>query len=265
MHEIKNNLNAPTAPTRAPTNEDSVEHGEQSQSISFKGLLTNKLLAALPARDFQRLLPGLEPVRLTASKNLYGFGEEIQYAYFPEDAVISQLYLLTDGATTETAIIGREGMIGLSTLLTPNQPTYLMKVLVAGSALRMKIDVLKDEFKRGDAVQRLLFAYAGARIAQTSQKAVCNGRHKVDERLCCWLLLVNERAGGNELTLTHEQIAHHLGVRRAGVTRVANALREKGIISYCRGVIRILDIPSLSAAACECYHVLKTKTELKIY
>lgn len=228
------------------------------QSDSINALLANKLLAALPASDFKRLLPFLEPISLSAAKDLYTFGEEIQYAYFPEDTVISQLYLLADGAVTETAIIGREGMIGLSAVLSANRPAYLMKVLVAGSALRMRMEILKQEFKQGGALQQLLFNYACTRITQTSQRAVCNGRHKVDERLCCWLLLVHERAGGSALPLTHEQIAHHLGVRRAGVTHVANILRETGVIDYCRGMISVLDRVALESRACECYRMLQT-------
>ncbi|HEX8843635.1 MAG TPA: Crp/Fnr family transcriptional regulator [Pyrinomonadaceae bacterium] len=224
--------------------------------LSLKGLLANKLLSALPTADFARLLPHLEPVSLAANQELHKFGEAIKFSYFPENAVISHLHILADGATTEIAIIGREGMIGLSAILGCHTPSYVTKVLVAGSALRIRNEVLKQEFARGGAFQRLLLKYASARITQISQKAICNGRHKVDERFCAWLLMIQDRAGDGQLSLTQEQISRHLGARRAGVTVVAAALRDKGIISYRRGLIRILDRQALEVAACECYRTL---------
>jgi CRP-like cAMP-binding protein len=231
---------------------------KESGGVPLGGLLTNRLLSALPAEDFARLLPHLEPVSLSADEELYKLGEPISFAYFLENAVVSQLHLLADGNTTETAIIGYEGMIGLSAILSSHLPLYLTQVLLAGSALRIRTDVLKQEFNRGRALQQLMLSYASARLTQISQKAVCNGRHKLEERLCCWLLMIQDRLGNGELRLTQEQIAHHLGARRAGVTCVAAALRDKDIISYRRGVIRILDRSALEAAACECYRTFNS-------
>jgi CRP-like cAMP-binding protein len=165
--------------------------------------------------------------------------------------------MLEDGSTTEAAIIGREGVAGLSAIFAARPPSYWTQVTVAGSALRMSAEVLAEEFARGGAMQSLLLAYASARLAQISQKAVCNARHTVVERLCCWLLMVHDRVGDDELPLTHELIADHLGARRASISEAAMSLRERGIISYTRGQVRIVDRRALEAAACECYRTLK--------
>jgi CRP-like cAMP-binding protein len=221
--------------------------------IPFNGLLTNKLLAILPGPDFARLLPHIEPVSLAAAENLYAFGECIGFAYFPETAVITHLYLLEDGSRTAATIIGNDGMVGLSTIFNSPAPLYTTQITIAGSAMRIDMEVLKEEFARGKALQQVILNYASARITQLSQKAVCNGRHRLDERLFTWLLMLQDRAGDDQLRLTHEQIAHYLGARRAGITNACNALREKGAIDYHRGTIRILDRQVLEGAACGCY------------
>lgn len=227
-----------------------------SKPVAFNGLLTNKLLTELAGEAFTRLLPFLEPVSLTCGEDLYGYGESIDLVYFPETAVLSHLHLLSDGSTVEAALIGNEGLAGLSAIFNSPRPSYWTQVVLAGSALRVKAEVVREEFGRGGAMQQLLLGYASTRIAQLSQRAVCNGRHSVEERLCSWLLMMHDRAGDNELPLTHEQIARHLGTRRAGITEVATTLRERAIISYKRGHLRILDRQSLEAAACECYRTL---------
>jgi CRP-like cAMP-binding protein len=226
------------------------------EAVSFNGLLANRLLAALPGEDFESLFPHLEPVALTAGEDLYPFDKGIHFAYFPESAVISQLHAMADGSTTEAAMIGMEGMVGLSAIFHASQPNYWTRVLVSGSALRISVDILNEAFGRGGALQASLLAYAGMRLAQLSQRAVCSSRHKVEARLCCWLLMVHDRVGEDQLQLTHELIASHLGVRRAGVTENANELRDRNIISYSRGVLRVLDRQRLEAAACECYQRL---------
>jgi len=230
--------------------------GVFDQRIPFNGLLTNKLLAALPGPDFARLLPHMEPVSLSASQNLYSFGDSVSFAYFPETVVVTHLYFLEDGSTTAAALIGNEGMIGLSAIFASAPQSYATQITIAGSALRVDIDTLRQEFFRGEALQKVLLRYASLRLAQLSQKAVCNGRHRLDERLCSWLLMVQDRAGQNRLRLTHEQIAHHLGARRAGITDACNALRSKGVINYRRGAIRISNRDLLEQAACECYATL---------
>jgi CRP-like cAMP-binding protein len=229
--------------------------------VPFNGLLSNKLLTALPGEDFARLLPYLAPVSLSCGQELYGFGESLYDVYFPETAVISHLYLMEDGSMTATSIVGREGLVGLSTIFDARPPSYSTRVTIGGIALRADAEVIKREFARGEAMQSLLLAYTSARLSQLSQRAVCNGRHRVDERLCTWLLMIHDRAGEDQLPLTHEEIAHHLGVRRAGITTVCNFLRESGAINYSRGMIRILDRERLKAAACECYQALTQAVE----
>jgi CRP-like cAMP-binding protein len=226
------------------------------KSVPFNGLLTNKLLTALPGEDFARLLPYLAPVSLSCGEELYGFGESLDDVYFPETSVISHLYLMEDGSMTAASIVGREGLIGLSTIFDARPPSYSAQVTIGGIALRADAEVIKREFARGGAMQSLLLTYTSARLSQLSQRAVCNGRHKVDERLGTWLLMIHDRAGEEQLPLTHEQIAHHLGVRRAGITTACNFLRDSGAITYGRGMIRILDRQRLKAAACECYQAL---------
>lgn len=227
-----------------------------ARPVAFSGLLTNKLLTALPGEDFARMLPHLEPVTLARGGNLYEFDRDVREVYFPENAVVSQLHVLEDGSTTEAALIGREGLVGLSAVFSSPAPTHWTQVTIAGSALRVNVEFLKDEFARGGAVQRALLGYASARLAQVARKAVCNGRHTVVERLCCWLLMLQDRAGDNRLPLTHEQIANHLGTRRAGISEAAGNLRERGVISYARGQVRIVNRQALEQSACECYRAL---------
>jgi CRP-like cAMP-binding protein len=216
-------------------------------------LLTNRLLSALPSEEFARLFPHLEPVSLAAGRVLYKLDEEMRYAYFPETAVVSHLYIMSEGGMTEADMVGREGMTGLSAVFDVPPPAYVSEVALAGSALRARVDVLRQEFARGGALQQTLIRYAAARIALLSRRAVCNGNHRVEERLCTWLLMMHDRAGDQSLALTHERISRHLGSRRAGVTTAATMLRDRGIIDYTRGHIRITDRPALEAAACECY------------
>ncbi|HEV2803113.1 MAG TPA: Crp/Fnr family transcriptional regulator [Pyrinomonadaceae bacterium] len=226
---------------------------KQLNDDSLKSLLTNQLLKGLPEEDFARLWPDLSLVSLSAGENLYGLSEQIRFAYFPENAVASHLYILEDGSTTEAIMIGREGITGLSAVLGAQPAGHWTQVIVGGAALRVEIEVLRREFARGGALQQLLLGYSAERLRQLSWRAVCNGRHSVGERVHCWLLMIHDRVGDNELPLTHEQIARHLGTRRAGVSEVAQALRERGIIDYGRGHLQILDRAALEASACECY------------
>jgi CRP-like cAMP-binding protein len=230
---------------------------KSTRPVPFSGLLTNKLLTALPGEDFARLLPHLEPVSLSTGEDLYGSRGNIHHVYFPETVVISHLYFMEDGSMTSAAIIGREGVVGLSRIYGAHSPSsYLTQVTIGGNALRVETEVIRDEFARGGAMQSLLLNYTSARLAQLSQRAVCNGRHKLDERLCTWVLMIHDRAGEENLPLTHEEIAHHLGARRAGITASCNALRQSGAINYRRGIMRVLDRQRLVEAACECYQAL---------
>jgi CRP-like cAMP-binding protein len=224
---------------------------------SLNELLANKLLSRLPTEDFSRIFPHLEPVSLSVGDVLFKMDEEIHFAYFPETAVVSHLYILADGGMTEADMIGWEGMVGLSSVLNTPPPSCLSEVSLAGNALRVRTEALKREFALGGAMQQLLLNYAGARIAQLSQRAVCNGNHRVEERLCSWLLMMDDRSGGYPLALTHERISRHLGTRRAGVTSAATSLRDRNIIDYKRGLIYVQDREMLERAACECYPAVK--------
>lgn len=221
--------------------------------VSLRGLLVNKLLAALPDEDFARLLPYLVPISLFSGEDLYEVGEGTHFAYFPETVVVSHLHILGGGEMIEAELVGREGMVGLSAIFNLPQPAYFTQAAVPGTALRVKTEFLRMEFARGGALQRLLLGYAGERISQLSQRVVCNSRHRIEERLCSWLLMVHDRAGEDQLPLTHEQIANHLGVRRAGVTETVTSLRKKRIIDSTRGHVRVLDREALESVACECY------------
>jgi CRP-like cAMP-binding protein len=229
----------------------------RAEGDSLNLLLTNRLLSALPAEDFSRLFSHLEPVSLTAGEVLYKLDEEMRYAYFPETAVVSHLFVLTEGGMTEADMVGREGMTGLSAVFNVPPPSYMSEVALSGSALRARVDVLRQEFARGGALQQILVKYAAARIALLSRRAVCNGNHRVEERLCTWLLMMHDRAGDQPLALTHERISRHLGTRRAGVTSAATVLRDRGIIDYTRGHISVTDREALEASACECYPAVR--------
>ena len=234
--------------------------GAEGDSLNL--LLSNRLLSALPADDFTRLFTHLEPVSLAAGEVLYKLDEEMRYAYFPETAVVSHLFILSEGGMTEADMVGREGMTGLTAVFNVPPPTYTSEVALSGSALRARVDVLRQEFARGGAFQQILVKYAAARIAMLARRAVCNGNHRVEERLCTWLLMMHDRAGDAPLALTHERISRHLGTRRAGVTSAATMLRDRGIIDYTRGHIRVTDRAALEAAACECYPAVRESTNI---
>lgn len=233
----------------------------ETRAIPFTGLLTNKLLGGLPGEDFARLLPHLEPVSLSHGDRLYEMGERVAYCYLVESAVVSQIHLLADGSTTEVALIGNEGMVGLSAVFGSPAPSHWSEVLVTGNALRVRAEVLREEFARGGALQRVLLAYTSERLAHLSQRAVCNGRHLLAGRLCSWLLMLDDRLEKGVLALTHEEMARHMGTRRAGVSVIATQLREAGVISYNRGRVSILDRRLLEASACECYRTLRRQTQ----
>lgn len=226
-----------------------------TRTTAFNGLLTNRILTSLPGADFARLLPHLEPVELACDENLYFLGSSPEFVYFPENAVVSHLHVLSDGGTIETDMVGRDGLTGLSAIFNSNPPERWTKVTVGGSALRVKAEVMRHEFALGGGVQQALLVYFTARLAHVSQRAVCNGLHTVEQRFCSWLLMLHDRAGDERLPLTHERIARHLGTRRAGITELATSLRARGHISYSRGLIRVVNREGLEASACECYRL----------
>jgi len=227
--------------------------GYTRNNIAFTGLLTNKILSGLPGPEFSRLLPHLEPVSISTGEFIYELGQQISFLYFPESVVISQLYFLEDGASSGVSIIGSDGFLGLTALLDAPKTGYWAVATVGGNALRIRMEEFRREFVLGGPLQKLVLTYANARMMQLAQRAVCNSRHRLEERLCSWLLMVDDRAQVSELPLTHEAISQHLGTRRAGVTNFCNVLRDNNVIAYQRGVITILDRATLEEAACECY------------
>ena len=217
----------------------------------------NHLLAALPAADYERLLSHLEIVQLPLAWVVYESSREQHYEYFPTDSIVSLLYVMEDGSSAEIAVVGNEGMVGISLFMGGDTTSSRAVVQSAGHAFRAKAGVLSMEFARGDELQHLSLRYTQALMTQMAQTAVCNRHHSVDQQLCRWLLLSMDRLPGNELRMTQELIADMLGVRREGVTGAAGNLQAEGLIHYSRGHITILDRTRLEQRVCECYAVVK--------
>ena len=221
----------------------------------------NLLLAVLPEKDYERLLPQLQLVALDLGHPVYESGGHLQHVYFPVEGIVSLLYVTHGGNSAELAVVGREGMIGISLFMggetTPNRAV----VQSACRAYRLPAQTLKTQFAEGGALQLILLKFTQALITQISQTAVCNLHHSVDQQLCRWLLLSLDRLPDNKLQMTQELIANMLGVRRQGVTESAGKLEREGLISYSRGLITVLDRLGLEKRACECYSVVKSETE----
>lgn len=221
----------------------------------------NHLLTALPGADFERLQPHLKPVPLQLGAALYEPGVEMRHLYFPTNSIVSLLYVMADGASAEIAVVGNEGVVGVSLFMGGETTPSRAVVQSAGHAYRLPGQVLKEEFTRGGAMQHLLLRYTQALLTQMAQTAVCNRHHSLDQQLCRWLLLSLDRLPANELVMTQELIANMLGVRREGVTEAAGHLQEAGLIRYSRGRIAVLDRPGLEARTCECYAVVKRECD----
>jgi CRP-like cAMP-binding protein len=217
----------------------------------------NHLLAALSADECARIFPHLEWVPLSLGESLSEPGEQMRHVYFPTTAIVSLLYVMEDGASAEIAVVGNEGVVGVSLFMGGETTTSRAVVQSAGHGYRLSGQLLKDAFFRAGQMQRLLLRYTQALLTQMAQTAVCNRHHSVDQQLCRWLLLSLDRLSSNELIMTQELIANMLGVRREGVTEAAGKLQQAGLIEYHRGHITVLDRPGLEAHACECYAVVK--------
>jgi CRP-like cAMP-binding protein len=219
----------------------------------------NQLLDALPTSDYERLAPHLELIPMGLGDVLYESGSQLRYVYFPTTSIISLLYVMEDGASAEIAIVGNEGILGISLFMGGDTTPSRAVVQSAGHGFRLKAELLKNEFGRFGPTMHLLLRYTQALITQMAQTAVCNRHHSVDQQLCRWLLLSLDRLRTNELSMTQELIANMLGVRREGVTEAAGKLQDAGLIRYRRGTITVLDRPGLEARSCECYQVVKTE------
>ncbi len=219
--------------------------------------LQNHLLAALPDAEFLRLSPHLERVTMPLGEALYESGGQLQHVYFPTTSIVSLLYVLEDGASAEIAVVGNEGILGISLFMGGETTPSRAVVQSAGHGYRLKAHLLKQEFNRAGPVLQLLLRYTQALITQMTQTAVCNRHHSVEQQLCRWLLLSLDRLSSNSLTMTQELIANMLGVRREGVTEAAGKLQRAGLIRYSRGHIEVLDRAALEREVCECYSVVK--------
>jgi len=219
----------------------------------------NRLLAALPDAEYQRLVPHLERVPLPVKQVLHKRGESIEYVYFPHRAIVSLISTPEEGSKVEVGLVGNEGLVGIPAVLGDNIATTTAIVQREDSGMRMEASLLKTEFQRGGVLQSLLLRYTQALYALTSQNAACNRLHNLEERLARWLLLVYDRVGSNQLQLTQKFIAEMLGVRRAGVTEAANRLQQAGLIRYSRGKITILNQQELEAASCSCYGIINSE------
>ncbi|RYX98244.1 MAG: Crp/Fnr family transcriptional regulator [Comamonadaceae bacterium] len=217
----------------------------------------NQLLAALPEAEYQRWLPQLEWVSLPLGHVLYESGSTLKHVYFPTNAIVSLLYVMENGASAEIAVVGNDGVVGVSLFMGGNSTPSRAVVQSAGEGFRLEAAVMKAEFDRAGAVMHLLLRYTQALITQMAQTAVCNRHHSLDQQLCRWLLLSLDRLDGCELAMTQELIANMLGVRREGVTEGALKLQQAGLIKYSRGRISVLDRPGLERRTCECYAVVK--------
>jgi CRP-like cAMP-binding protein len=222
-------------------------------------LVENRLLAALPEAERERLLPNMELASLTLGQVIYESGGQMSHVYFPTNSIISLLYLMANGTTAEIGVTGYEGMVGISLFMggdtTPNRAVAQS----AGNAYKMKAKALQTEFVKGGTFQQLLLRYTQALITQISQTAVCNRLHSIDQQLCRWLLLSYDRLPSDKLVMTQNLISNMLGVRREGITIAARHLQEQGVITYVRGTITLLDRPRLEATVCECYQVVKNE------
>jgi CRP-like cAMP-binding protein len=221
----------------------------------------NRLLAALAPGDFDRIRPHLEQAPMSLGKVLYESGSRMHYVYFPTTTIVSLLYVMADGASAEIAVVGNDGIIGISLFMGGGSTPSRAVVQSAGDSYRLKAALLKEEFNRSGPTMHLLLRYTQALITQMAQTAVCNRHHTVDQQLCRWLLLSLDRLSSNQLKMTQELMANMLGVRREGVTEAAGKLQDAGLIRYSRGRIEVLDRRGLEGRVCECYGVVRRESE----
>lgn len=217
----------------------------------------NHLRAALNGPAANRLFPHLELVAMQLGEVLYESGDRMRYAYFPIDSIVSLLYILKNGASTEIAVVGNEGLVGIALFMGGESTPSRAVVQSAGHGYRLRVRRLKEEFDRGGPLNRLLLRYTQALMTQITQTAVCNRHHTVVQQLARWLLLSLDRLPSDTLSMTQELIANMLGVRREGVTEAAGSLQRANLIRYSRGRITVIDRPGLEEAVCECYEVVR--------
>lgn len=221
----------------------------------------NHILASLPAKDYQRLLPDLELVEMPLGWTMSESGDHVNFLHFPISGIVSLIYSLEDGSSSETALVGSEGMVGISIFMGGDSMPSSTEVQNAGYAYRLSRKVMKHEFSLGGQLQHQALLFTQALIAQTSQTAVCNQHHSLDQRMCRWLLMSFDRSSGNELLITQEAIGQLLGVRRESVTQIVGQFQKDGLIELSRGRIEVVDRAKLEKRVCECYAVVVDEYE----
>jgi CRP-like cAMP-binding protein len=223
--------------------------------------MRNKILGALPHEEFAQLLPHLEEVHLKKGETIYLTGDDIKYAYFPENGLLSLLVTTKTGYTVEVASVGSEGLVGLPVILRNNIIPYEVTVQFPTAVWKIRTQRLQEEFNKGQAFQDYVLRYLNVLIAQISQSSICNRFHPMNEALSRWLLMVQDRVDSDKLELTHENISHTLGVPRTAVTGAALELQRAGAIRYMRGNISILDRTKLEEKSCECYRIIRDELD----
>jgi CRP-like cAMP-binding protein len=223
--------------------------------------LVNRLLATLPKKEYQRLLPSLKRTTLTFGEVLYNPDDTIRHVYFPNDSIISLLSVVADKSTLEVGMVGKEGVAGLSVFMGVNVSRTRALVQGAGSAMRMNSAAVRQEANQLGALHRLLHRYTHSLLTQISQSSACNRFHTVDARLARWLLMTGDRLGADEFRLTQDFMSNMLGVRREGVNKAAGMLQSANLVSYSRGQLKILNRLGLEAVACVCYAMIKAEAE----
>jgi len=221
----------------------------------------NRILAALHAQDYERLLPELKLVEMPLGWTMSESGDHVNFLHFPVSGIVSLIYDLENGASSEIALVGNEGMVGISIFMGGESMPSCTVVQSAGYAYRLSRKIMKREFALGGQLQHLALLYTQALISQTSQTAVCNQHHSLDQQLCRWLLMSIDRLHENKLMITQELIASLLGVRRESITEAAGKLQKEGVITYSRGLIKVLKRSKLETKVCECYGVVKNEYE----
>lgn len=226
-------------------------------AVSAQVAIGNRILSALPKDQFARLLPHLSTVRLERDEVVYITGDQIRYVYFPISGLMSLLSTTESGSTVEVAMVGNEGLIGLSVIFKNRMIPYEVTVQTETEAYRIKAEDLQGEFDRGEELHDLILRYLNVLIAEISQSALCHRFHTVEQALGRWLLMAQDRLNTDSLNLTQEIISHALGVPRTGVTMAAGALQRAGLIRYSRGKITIVDRARLEANSCECFRIIR--------
>ena len=231
----------------------------KTKTVKLEDVKLNRLLAALPEAELARWIPQLEPVEMPLGYVVYESGTTLKHVYFPTTAIVSLLYVMENGASAEIAVVGNDGLVGVSLFMGSGSTPSRGVVQSAGGGGRLKASALNEEFQRAGPVLHLLLRYTQALLTQMAQTAVCNRHHSLDQQLCRWLLLSLDRLHNNKIVMTQELIANMLGARREGVTEGAMKLQRAGLISYARGHITVLDRKGLEQRTCECYAVVKNE------